>query len=145
MKPSSVSRILSRIASKIEASSNPDRSLVIQDLKKIISIISSTKTSGYRNRGCRPGGTVNTSITIERPQNPNDPDGDMVEIEVDIKAEISPYDPGRIDAAPEDCYPEEGGDVEILEITVNGEPFELTSDEYDQAVSDIQEIGVDSY
>jgi hypothetical protein len=136
MKPSQVIQSLLHMASKLEASSNPDRSLVKKDLLKIISSISPIKTSGYRNRGCRPGGSINFTIDIERPVDPNDPDSELVSTEVDIEADISDYDPGRIDCAPEDSYPEEGGDVEITSVTVNGEPFELTDDEFENAVSE---------
>ena len=41
----------------------------------------------------------------------------------------SPYDPGRTYGPPEDCYPPEGGEIEEIDITCNGKPFELTDAE----------------
>lgn len=37
-------------------------------------------------------------------------------IEYTVKAEVSPYDPGRTSGPPEKCYPPEGGEVERKEV-----------------------------
>ena len=51
-----------------------------------------------------------------------------------------PYIPARISGPPEDCYPAEGGDVEVISATLaNGEPAYMTEAEEDQWVTDIME------
>lgn len=37
-------------------------------------------------------------------------------VEYLVKAEVSPYDPGRTSGPPEKCYPPEGGEVEQKEV-----------------------------
>jgi len=38
-----------------------------------------------------------------------------VEHEVEVSANVTPFDPGRFTGPPEDCYPPEGGEVEDIE------------------------------
>lgn len=54
-------------------------------------------------------------------------DGGETETCYDIECEVTPYDPGRTYGPPENCYPPEGGEVEILSIKLNGKevPAEL--------------------
>jgi hypothetical protein len=68
------------------------------------------------------GYTDTCGWTIER-------DEDAFDIEVRYRVE--PYDPGQSFGPPEDCYPAEGGGVELLAVTHNGLPFELTEAEED--------------
>lgn len=37
-------------------------------------------------------------------------------VEYLVKAEVSPYDPGRLSGPPENCYPPEGGEVEAKSV-----------------------------
>jgi len=64
---------------------------------------------------------------------------DVEEIEVELSAYVTPYTPARTHGDPDDCYPAEGGDVEDLTATVDGKPFELTSEEYERAVEAVSE------
>ena len=61
------------------------------------------------------------------------------EFELVIDYDINPYDPGRTSGPPEDCYPPEGGDVTDLRATLDGKPFELTSDEENKICAHIQQ------
>ena len=74
----------------------------------------SRRHEGYRDHA---------TWTIER-------DEDAFEIEVHYRVEA--YDPGRVYGPPEHCYPAEGGGVELLGVTHNGHPFELTEAEEDK-------------
>lgn len=51
------------------------------------------------------------------------------EIELSVEYSLTPYDPGCNWGPPEHCYPPEGGDVAEMEITLDGERFEVTDDE----------------
>lgn len=53
------------------------------------------------------------------------------EIELTVEYSLAPYDPGVSWGPPEDCYPPEGGDVEDMAITLDGDPFEVTAQEAD--------------
>jgi hypothetical protein len=48
------------------------------------------------------------------------PSGQACEVECDI----TPLEPARINCAPEDAYPAEGGYAEITSVTVSGEALE---------------------
>ncbi len=58
---------------------------------------------------------------------------DGVEYILDLTFHFSPFRPGRKSGPPEDCYPDEGGDVEDIQCFHNGEPFELTAEEEGKA------------
>ena len=45
--------------------------------------------------------------------------------DLEIEYTLSPYDPGRIYGRPEDCYPHEGGEIEDLEVFLDGREFSL--------------------
>lgn len=58
------------------------------------------------------------------------PEGEPLDVELDLDVESSPYDPGRISGPPPElCYPPEGGEIESLTIglvkaasAITGEP-----------------------
>ena len=52
---------------------------------------------------------------------------------VELTFTISPYDPGVRSGPPEDCYPPEGGEVEILSVLRDGKEFELDDSELELA------------
>ena len=53
--------------------------------------------------------------------------------EVTVGYTISPYDPGVLSGPPEDCYPPEGGDAEILyALDPDGSHVEWTDEEDEQ-------------
>jgi hypothetical protein len=62
------------------------------------------------------------------------------EFAVTIDYTITPLIPARLSGPPEDCYPAEGGEVDILKVVRddNGEPVELTGNEEDAIVEFIQ-------
>jgi hypothetical protein len=37
-----------------------------------------------------------------------------------IECSLTPYDPGKTSGPPEDCYPPEGGECEILKVSLDG-------------------------
>jgi hypothetical protein len=55
-------------------------------------------------------------------------------IEVECYASFSPVIPGRYSGPPEDCYPDEGGDLDDFTATVDGKDFPLTDEEEKRAV-----------
>lgn len=42
------------------------------------------------------------------------------DVELDVLFDASPYVPARISGPPEDCYPEEGGEVALTEVYLEG-------------------------
>lgn len=67
-----------------------------------------------------------------------DPEG-VEEIEVEVSANVSPVIPAKISGPPEDCYPEEGGEVGDIEAEVDGKRFILTVIEEGRAEEEIRE------
>lgn len=55
------------------------------------------------------------------------------EVEVDLSATISRYVPARVNCSIENSHPAEGGELEDVEATVDGKPFELTDAERERA------------
>lgn len=49
-----------------------------------------------------------------------------LEIEIEVEFDATSYDPGVTSGPPENCYPPEGGEVEIQAITYNSKPIELS-------------------
>lgn len=49
--------------------------------------------------------------------------------EVTVEYTISDYDPGVCSGPPEDCYPPEGGEVEIVKVFNDAGTVEYTDDE----------------
>lgn len=49
-----------------------------------------------------------------------------IEIAVEVEFDATPYDPGVCSGPPEACYPPEGGEVEITQITYNDKPIALS-------------------
>ena len=62
------------------------------------------------------------------------------EIVVTIEGDVAPVTPGCFYGPPESCYPAEGGEVENLTATVNGQPFELTAKEEREAEGYLAEL-----
>lgn len=71
---------------------------------------------------------ASTTITVYR----TDSAGEEQEIEVEVSGTVH-IRPGRYSGPPEDCYPDES-EVDNVQATVDGQPFELTDGEYDDAV-----------
>ena len=56
--------------------------------------------------------------------------GEWCEIGIEVEYSISDYDPGCCSGPPENCYPPEGGEVEIISATTeDGLPFSWTDDQ----------------
>jgi hypothetical protein len=62
------------------------------------------------------------------------------EVLVTITGDVTPIVPGRLYGRPEDCYPAEGGEVLNLVARMNGEAFELTSEEEEAAADLLAEL-----
>lgn len=64
-----------------------------------------------------------------------------VEIAVTIDYTITPIIRARISGQPEDCYPAEGGEVDIVKVTRNdtGEAVQLNADEEEAVATYIQD------
>ena len=58
-----------------------------------------------------------------------DSEGNENGYEVEIRGYITEGDPGRYCGKPEDCYPAEPDEIEITSVTLDGDPFEVTTDE----------------
>lgn len=54
-----------------------------------------------------------------------DDDCVLTEKEYEVSASVSKYVPAKISGPPENCYPAEGGEVEIDSITLNGKDVDL--------------------
>ena len=50
-----------------------------------------------------------------------------LEIKIEVKFNATPFDPGVTYGPPENCYPPEGGEVEILSVLYNDKPLELSA------------------
>ena len=86
-----------------------------------------------RNR-TRSAGNYSTTITIER---------DDVEFDVEVSAHVTAGDPGRTSGDPEFCYPPTRGEVDGIEATRDGVPFELTDAEAEHASDALKEVAAD--
>ena len=53
--------------------------------------------------------------------------------QVTVTGDVTPFRRGRYTGPPEDCYPNEGGEVDITSVTCDGQEFELTASEEDEA------------
>ena len=56
-----------------------------------------------------------------------------VDTEVDVTGSVSPIVRGNTYGLPENCWPDEGGEVEIEEVALDGKPFELTPEQTEKA------------
>ena len=59
-----------------------------------------------------------------------------------VECDVSWYVPAQLYGRPEDCYPAEGGDVEVLSATLDGVAFDLatlTDDESAELQSHVEE------
>ena len=54
---------------------------------------------------------------------------DDEDFDLEIEYEVAELVRGRTYGLPEDCYPDDGGEVEELTATLDGKPFELTDAE----------------
>jgi hypothetical protein len=123
--PAKVASELLKVADRIDNSKNPKRKLVAQDLKKILVAV----------KGGIPAHKVNTTILVER-------NGE--EIEVDLEGEFGASSPAKGMMGPwENSSPTEGGDLDAMTITVNGQPFELSEEEMQKAESALQAADAD--
>ena len=78
--------------------------------------------------GHRPGGCTTVTVYVE-PGGEDDAElkeqllpfaKENGEVEIKFDCSVSAYDPGKLSGPPEDCYPPEGGEVEIIEVWVEG-------------------------
>jgi hypothetical protein len=74
------------------------------------------------------GGHFDKWTTIER--------GDE-ELEINVEFDATPYIPAKTYGLPENCYPAEGGEIEITAVFHNGIALDppLTEDEEDKIIS----------
>lgn len=83
----------------------------------------------------------NRTVTVELTRYDAETD---VETDLTVECSVSPYDPGRTYGAPEDCYPPEGGEVEVYRaFGPDGEPVVLTSEEEERLQELVDEEGPD--
>lgn len=61
--------------------------------------------------------------------------------EYEIEAEVSDYDPGRAWGRPENCYPPEGGEVEITSVKKHG--VVVDTDEFWKGLSEAEQTRLD--
>ena len=85
--------------------------------------------------GRRPEYRGTTLWTIER----DDGNENIEAFDVEITYRREAYDPGCAIGPAEHCYPAEGGGVEILSVTRDGQPFDWTVVEAAQALLWIEE------
>lgn len=52
----------------------------------------------------------------------------VLEIELDIEADVSPYLPAKTYGDPDNCYPEEGGEVDITSVVIIGPELDPKGD-----------------
>lgn len=77
---------------------------------------------------CRTrSGDYETTITVERDTPDTD---DTHEVQVTVTGDVTPVTKGRYHGPPELCFPDEGGEVEVIETMVNGQTIDLTPEEY---------------
>ena len=62
-----------------------------------------------------------------------------IEIEVEVEFEATDYDPGVCSGPPENCYPPEGGDVEITSVTYNGNLITLSEVDANKVQEEIEQ------
>ena len=62
-----------------------------------------------------------------------------IEIEIEVEFDATPYNPGVTSGPPEACYPPEGGEVEITQITYNDKPIELSEADQKKVQEDIEQ------
>jgi hypothetical protein len=86
---------------------------------------------GVSRYGRRPEYRGTTLWTVERGEE------DAFDVEITYRREA--YDPGRFIGPAEHCYPPEGGGVEILSVTRDGQPFDWTVVEAAKALLWIEE------
>lgn len=53
--------------------------------------------------------------------------------EVEVTGTVEPLVRGRTHGLPENCYPDEGGEVEVETATLDGKPYELTPAQEERA------------
>ena len=46
--------------------------------------------------------------------------GDEEDVEVNVECSVSAFRPGKYSGLPENCYPDEGGEVEDVKVTLDG-------------------------
>jgi hypothetical protein len=83
-----------------------------------------TRTTIRVDRFRLPDGTLVTEEQV-----PEDIETEYTVVHVHVEAYIAPYRPARTLGPVEQCYPEEGGDIEDLTATVGGKLFTLTPSE----------------
>lgn len=62
-----------------------------------------------------------------------------VEIEIEVEFSATPYDPGVCSGPPENCYPPEGGEVEIESVTYQDKPIELSEADMEKLQKEIEQ------
>jgi hypothetical protein len=62
----------------------------------------------------------------------DDPQGQEQELDLLVTANVTPVRPARISGPPENCYPAEGGEVEIESIKLDGSPWTGTLTEAEE-------------
>lgn len=73
---------------------------------------------------------------------------DDEDIDLEIEYTVAPYDPGNSYGPPEHCEPPSGGEIETMDVLVDGKPFALTDEEQaqvDQHIYDTHDYSDDDY
>lgn len=91
----------------------------------------------------RSSNTVETTITIE-PEGPLAEGQEYLdEVEITVTGTVNPYIPAKTWGDPDNCYPAEGGDVEDIEATINGQAVELSVEQMGRVETDLLEAAAD--
>ena len=67
------------------------------------------------------------------------------EVEVLVSGDVTPIRKGQFYGPPELCFPDEGGEVDIIDCWVNGNLFELLDNEYELAIEALWEAANDDW
>ena len=91
----------------------------------------------------RSSNTVETTISIE-PEGPLAEGQEYLdEVEITVTGTVNPYIPAKTWGDPDNCYPAEGGDVEDIEATINGQTVELSVEQMGRVETDLLEAAAD--
>ncbi len=88
--------------------------------------------------------TVTAYLYVE-PEGPTLDGEGLGELEIEVTGTCTPYIAARLSGHPDNWSPSEGGDVEDITATLDGQPYELTSAEEDKAAELLAEKAADAY
>jgi hypothetical protein len=72
-------------------------------------------------------------------------DDATADLDVEVCGGVTPFFPARTNCPVELSHPDEGGEVEDIEATVDGEPFTLTDEELCEAMEEVAQKACEDY